>query len=158
MVPMEDRPSPVDSAVQPHACWSLLRQAVVGRLAVSVADRPEIFPINFVVDHGTILFRTAKGTKLAGAVGQPQVAFEADGLMSETGEAWSVVIKGRAELISRVEELIDSTGLPLYPWHEADKNCFVRITPDEITGRLFRIVDQSRWASVIGSARRSAPE
>ena len=155
---MDDRPSPVDSTIQPHACWSLLRQAVVGRLAVSVADRPEIFPINFVVDHGTIVFRTAKGTKLAGAVTQPQVAFEADGLTPETGEAWSVVIKGRAELIRAVEDLIDSAGLPLYPWHDADKNSFVRITPDEVTGRLFRIVDQSRWISVIGSARHSAPE
>ena len=51
-----------------NACWALLRSQEVGRLAVSIADRPEIFPVNYVVDHGTVVFRTAEGTKLAGAV------------------------------------------------------------------------------------------
>jgi uncharacterized protein len=49
-------------------CWALLRSQEAGRLAVLIADRPEIFPINYVVDHGTVVFRTAEGTKLAGAV------------------------------------------------------------------------------------------
>ena len=42
--------------------------AQVGRLAVSIKEQPDIFPINFVVDHGTVVFRTAEGTKLAAAV------------------------------------------------------------------------------------------
>jgi nitroimidazol reductase NimA-like FMN-containing flavoprotein (pyridoxamine 5'-phosphate oxidase superfamily) len=46
-------------------CWTLLRTADVGRLALVVDDCPEIFPVNFVVDHGTLLFRTAAGSKLA---------------------------------------------------------------------------------------------
>ena len=50
----------------------------------SIADRPEIFPINYVVDHGTVVFRTAEGTKLAGAV-QRDVAFEADGYETADG-------------------------------------------------------------------------
>ena len=41
------------------ACWGLLRSVEVGRLAVVVNHRPEIFPINFVVDHATVVFRTA---------------------------------------------------------------------------------------------------
>src|SRR4051794_39359108 len=49
------------------ACWALLRAADIGRLAVVVGDRPEIFPVNFVVDHGTVVIRTAPGTKLAAA-------------------------------------------------------------------------------------------
>ena len=48
--------------------WSLLRSAEVGRLAVSNLDHPDIFPVNYVVDHGTVVFRTAEGTKLAAAV------------------------------------------------------------------------------------------
>jgi hypothetical protein len=31
-------------------------------------SRPSALPINYVVDHGTVIFRTAEGTKLAGAV------------------------------------------------------------------------------------------
>ena len=63
-----------------NECWSLLRTAVLGRLAISIANHPDIFPINYVVDHGTVVFRTAEGTKLAGAVLGSTVAFEVDGL------------------------------------------------------------------------------
>ena len=73
---------------------------------MSIADRPEIFPINFVVDHGTVVFRTAEGTKLAGAVQGDAVAFEADGYERDTGEAWSVVVKGHAEEIARGHDLL----------------------------------------------------
>ena len=51
-----------------------------GRFAIAIANHPDIFPINYVVDHGTVVFRTAEGTKLAGAVLGTGVAFEVDGL------------------------------------------------------------------------------
>ena len=121
-----DEPGPGVTNLEVNACWALLRSHEVGRLAVSIADRPEIFPVNYVVDHGTVVFRTAEGTKLAGAV-QRDVAFEADGYEPETGEAWSVVVKGRAEEISRGQELLDTADLPLFPWHAAPKQRFVRI-------------------------------
>ena len=121
-----DEPRPGVTDLEANVCWALLRSHEVGRLAVSIADRPEIFPINYVVDHGTVVFRTAEGTKLAGAV-QRDVAFEADGYEPETGEAWSVVVKGRAEEISRGHELLDTADLPLFPWHAAPKQRFVRI-------------------------------
>ena len=54
--------------LEENTCWELLRDAEVGRLAVSIGERPDIFPVNFVVDHGSIVFRTAEGTKLAAAV------------------------------------------------------------------------------------------
>ena len=60
-------------------CWALLRSVEVGRLAISIMNRPDIFPVNFIVDHGTVVFRTAEGTKLAGAVLNRAVAFEVDG-------------------------------------------------------------------------------
>jgi nitroimidazol reductase NimA-like FMN-containing flavoprotein (pyridoxamine 5'-phosphate oxidase superfamily) len=122
-------------------CWSLLRDADVGRLAVAIMDHPDIFPVNFIVDHGTVVFRTAEGTKLAAAVLGRAVAFEADGYDPGSGEAWSVVIKGRACEIQRMQELFDAAGLPLFPWHAAPKHRFVRIEPDEITGRRFHVVE-----------------
>ncbi|MET1064447.1 MAG: pyridoxamine 5'-phosphate oxidase family protein, partial [Arthrobacter sp.] len=42
-----------------HESWRLLRGVSVGRLAVWVDDHPDIFPINYKVDHGTLVFRTA---------------------------------------------------------------------------------------------------
>jgi len=128
-------------------CWTLLRSTEVGRLAVVVGDRPDIFPINFVVDHGTVVFRTAEGTKLAAAAVNESVAFEVDGYDPDAGEAWSVVIKGRAKEIRRMHELFDTGTLPLFPWHAAPKHRFVRITPDEVTGRRFHVVDPAAWGT-----------
>ena len=127
--------------LDPNECWSLLRGCVVGRLAISIANQPDIFPINYVVDHGTVVFRTAEGTKLAGSVLGPGVAFEVDGLDTQANEAWSVVIKGRAKEIEKLHVLFDAADLPLFPWLASPKHRFVRIVPDEITGRRFHVVD-----------------
>jgi len=140
-----------------NECWDLLRNAEVGRLAVSIANQPDIFPINFVVDHGSVVFRSAEGTKLAAAVLGLAVAFEVDGeAVTDSGvEAWSVVVKGRAVEIERMYELFDALELPLYPWHAAPKHRFVRIVPDMVTGRRFRVVD--RAANHPGDSPRHAP-
>ena len=41
-------------------CWSLLSGMALGRLVTSVEGQPEIFPVNFVVQRRTVLFRTAR--------------------------------------------------------------------------------------------------
>lgn len=123
--------------------WALVRASVVGRLAVVVDDHPDIFPINHVVDHGSVVFRTAEGSKLHGALGRP-VAFEADGYDLETASAWSVVIKGRAREIRELEEATDALTLPLFPWHPTPKPRYLRIDPDTITGIRFPVVGGER--------------
>jgi nitroimidazol reductase NimA-like FMN-containing flavoprotein (pyridoxamine 5'-phosphate oxidase superfamily) len=77
-------------------CWDLLRQVSVGRLAVKIDDHPDTFPVNYTVDHGTLVFRTAEGTKLGGALGETPAALEADGVDAVSGMAWSVVVRGKA--------------------------------------------------------------
>jgi nitroimidazol reductase NimA-like FMN-containing flavoprotein (pyridoxamine 5'-phosphate oxidase superfamily) len=122
--------------LSPDECWALLRDSVVGRLAVTADGSPDIFPVNPVVDHGTIVFRTAAGTKLAGTKGR-DVAFEVDGYDAVTARAWSVVVKGRAHEIWEVEETIRAMRLPLFPWQSGRKPRFVRIEPVDVTGRRF---------------------
>jgi len=128
-----------------HECLELLRGEQVGRLAVAIANHPDIFPVNFLVDHGEIVFRTAEGTKLAAAVLGAGVAFEVDGLDAATGDAWSVIVKGHAVELQRMEELFEAAALPLFPWHASPKHRYVRIEPVEITGRRFHVVDPSVW-------------
>jgi uncharacterized protein len=122
------------------ACWALLRTVEVGRLAIVVNRRPEIFPINFVVDHATVVFRTAEGTKLDWSAGR-DVAFEVDGYEPDSGEAWSVVVKGLAREIKQMYEALEALELPLFPWHASSKPHIVRIEPDSISGRRFRVAD-----------------
>lgn len=139
-----------------HQCWELLRSQEVGRLAVAITNHPDIFPVNYLVDHATVVFRTAEGTKLAAAVLGESVAFEIDG--EADGAAWSVVVKGPAVEIENMFELFDAVELPLYPWHAAPKHRYVRIVPEMVTGRWFRIAD--RVASHLGQPppRRAAAE
>jgi uncharacterized protein len=130
-----------------NVCWDLLRSAEVGRLAVSIMDQPDIFPVNFVVDHGTVVFRTAEGTKLAAAVLGRAVAFEVDGYDAPAGEAWSVVVKGAAQEVARMMEVVEAAELPLFPWNSSPKPRFVRIVPESISGRMFRVVNASTSAT-----------
>jgi uncharacterized protein len=134
----ERNPAEVEH-LDPEACWEQLRSIRVGRLAVIAAGRPLIFPVNYVVDRDTIVFRTAPGTKLAAARDQP-VAFEIDEYDARSQQATSVIVVGRAEEITEVQEWENTLGLPLFPWDVEPKSHFVRIVADEVSGRRFRAV------------------
>lgn len=120
-----------------NTCWALLRTITVGRLAIWVDDRRDIFPLNYAVDHGTLVFRSREGTKVFGALSGAPVALETDGYEASTSKAWSVVVKGRAGAIGQIHDLMDTVDLPLFPWQAGEKNQFVRIQPDLVTGRRF---------------------
>ncbi|MFD3743273.1 pyridoxamine 5'-phosphate oxidase family protein [Nocardia sp. NPDC058633] len=141
-----------------HECWALLRTEEVGRLAVWVDDHPEIFPLNYAVDHGTIVFRSARGTKVSAALSDAAVALEVDGYLASSHEAWSVVIKGRAEAVREIAELMDTVDIPLFPWQGGTKNVFIRLVPTMVTGRRFPVVDPAAWLTPFSNVRRSPPE
>ncbi|MEP6296111.1 MAG: pyridoxamine 5'-phosphate oxidase family protein, partial [Ilumatobacter sp.] len=75
-----------------EACWELLAATSVGRLAIDIAGKPDIFPINFVVDGDALIFRTGAGTKFAASALLHDVAFEIDGYGPRERTAWSVVV------------------------------------------------------------------
>lgn len=138
-------------------CWSLMRTVTVGRLAVVVDAHPDIFPINYAVDQGTAVFRTGEGSKVLGAL-SGAVALEADGYDPQTERAWSVVVKGKAHTIAEIEDLMDTLDLPLFPWQGGDKDRFIRITPGEVTGRRFPVVDPSTWTTLPDDPHRASAE
>ncbi|MDP9988172.1 nitroimidazol reductase NimA-like FMN-containing flavoprotein (pyridoxamine 5'-phosphate oxidase superfamily) [Arthrobacter oryzae] len=142
-----------------HECWAMLRTVSVGRLAVLADGRPDIFPVNYTVDGGTLVFRTAQGTKLSAATGgEAAVAVEADGVDPDTGLAWSVVVKGTAALVKSTEEVLETSRLYLFPWQAGRKDAFVRITPDSVTGRRFKVTDPMTWWTQINSSAKASQE
>ncbi len=156
---MTKKPAPTRTEDLPvHECWALLRGVSVGRLAVWDTDHPEIFPINYTVDHGTLVFRTGDGTKLAAVRSGHPVAFEADGVDPDTGIAWSVVVKGSSEPMSSTDDLLDSFSLRLFPWHPGHKDTFVRISPTAVTGRRFHVTPPAEWWTAYANARQASPE
>ena len=117
-------------------CWELLETTTIGRLAVSVNNNPDIFPVNFGVDEGRIVIRTAEGMKLAAAVLGKSVAFEADGLDTSNRTGWSVVVRGTAEEPEMIEDYLRSLDLEIEPWAKGTKSRFIVITPTSVTGRI----------------------
>lgn len=115
--------------------WDLLSAVSLGRLVTTVSGWTEIFPVNFVVQHKTVLFRTAEGTKLLTSVLNEHVVFEADD--HTVAEGWSVVLRGTAKPLSTTAEIDEAERAGLYPWVATRKLRFVRITPDTLTGRRF---------------------
>jgi hypothetical protein len=109
-----------------------------GPVAVSVAGYPDIFPSTSSSTTGP-----SSAPPRARSWRRPcsaAVAFEADGLDTR-GEAWSVVVKDGRSSCKRVD-LFEATGLPLFPWLASPKPRFVRIVPDAVTGRAFRVGGQ----------------
>ncbi len=116
-------------------CWNLLSGVALGRLVTVVDGKPEIFPVNFVVQNDTLLFRTAEGTKLFGAVVNSQVLFEVDD--HTAAEGWSVIVRGTARPLWTDSEITEAERAGLYPWIATVKQHYVRIAPSGLSGRRF---------------------
>jgi uncharacterized protein len=119
-----------------HECWDLLAGVALGRLVTSVDGQPEIFPVNYVVQRRTVLFRTAEGTKLVSTAINHHVLFEADD--HNVAEGWSVIVKGIARSLRTNEQIEEAKRAQLLPWTTSEKTHYVRVIPEMVTGRRFR--------------------
>lgn len=131
-------------------CWERLRKSSIGRLGVHHDDQPAIYPMNYLVDGKSIVFRTRPDSKIAHAPMLERVAFEIDGFEPAQGTAWSVLIKGFGRFVDSEPEIEHANELPLFPWVVADRSAWVRIIPVEITGRRFHLVDGTVTDGSIG--------
>lgn len=119
-----------------HECWELLGSLALGRLVTYADGQPDIFPVNYVVQRRTVLFRTAAGTKLVSSAINDRVLFEVDD--HNVAEAWSVIVRGRARSLRTPEELEEAERAQVLPWTRPDKTHYVRIVPESVTGRRFQ--------------------
>ncbi len=136
-------------------CLRLLatRLYSVGRVAVLDGRHPVILPVNYGLDGDHIVFRTAAGTKLDAALHGGLVAFEIDHVDDKTESGWSVLVKGRAELVTTMHDLMRLRALPLTPWAEGEHANWIRIAPEHITGRRVASVGHfsTEWPAVVAA-------
>jgi len=92
-------------------CWQYLQVHQLGRLAIVIGGRPQIFPVNYAVGEKAIVFRTEPGSKLAHGPGSV-ACFEIDGYDPHAREGWSVTAVGPLEEITDAEDARSCTGLP----------------------------------------------
>jgi nitroimidazol reductase NimA-like FMN-containing flavoprotein (pyridoxamine 5'-phosphate oxidase superfamily) len=127
--------APPVSILSETDCWNLMSGVALGRLITSVDGEPEVFPVNYVVQRRTVLFRTGVGTKLISAAINHRVAFEADD--HGVTEGWSVVVKGMARILWTTEEIYEAERAQVLPWTATAKHHWVRVRPLTVTGRRF---------------------
>jgi nitroimidazol reductase NimA-like FMN-containing flavoprotein (pyridoxamine 5'-phosphate oxidase superfamily) len=121
------------AALTEPECLQLLGSRTVGRLAyVARAGEPDIAPVNYVLDGRDVLVRSGPGPKLQAAERREVVAFEVDDLDEQAHTAWSVVVVGRARVLSEHERR--AVDVP-EPWSHGPRRHVVRISPSRVNGR-----------------------
>jgi len=116
-------------------CLRLVATAPVGRIIYTRQAMPAVELVNFTVDAGDIVIRTASAGKLAAAICGAVVAFEADHYDPSTREGWSVTAVGHAGTVTdpaRAERLRIAGPRQ---WVPGDQPCLMVITPGIVDGR-----------------------
>lgn len=121
-------------------CERLLRAGVAGRVAVSSPTGPHILPVNYSVVSDAILLRTTPYSVLGTYGRDAMLAFEIDSFDHEHQRGWSVVVRGRAEIVDDADELAEiHHSWPPRPWATGQRNLVVRIPWAEVSGRRLGI-------------------
>jgi nitroimidazol reductase NimA-like FMN-containing flavoprotein (pyridoxamine 5'-phosphate oxidase superfamily) len=115
-------------------CVERLATQVVGRIAVVVDGEARVFPVNYLFDHGDIVFRTDEGTKLDAARAGALATFEVDHSDPIYHTGWSVMATGHLEAVTDPHDLRVMEGLPVRAWGRAGQH-WVRMPIVSISGR-----------------------
>lgn len=117
-------------------CETLLRAGVAGRVAIAAPDGPHILPVNYSVVDDTIVIRTSPYSLLGTYGRSAMLAFEVDQFDYEAQRGWSVVGRGRSEVVQDGEELehIRAVWSPR-PWASGVRRLVLRLPLRELTGR-----------------------
>lgn len=119
-------------------CLDLLAAHSFGRLAVITATgAPIIRPVNYVFDRPSqsVVFRTARGSKLNALLRAAKAAFEIDGIDETTRSGWSVIIEGVTAEVTVPNDIGRLERLGLQPWAPGTKPHWVRIRAWTVSGR-----------------------
>jgi nitroimidazol reductase NimA-like FMN-containing flavoprotein (pyridoxamine 5'-phosphate oxidase superfamily) len=79
-------------------CLELLQTKQFGRVAYH-DHGPVVLSVKYVIDEGTVLFRTSPHSALAQHMRATHAAFQVDVIDDETDAVWSVLIRGRATYV-----------------------------------------------------------
>jgi nitroimidazol reductase NimA-like FMN-containing flavoprotein (pyridoxamine 5'-phosphate oxidase superfamily) len=117
-------------------CEELLRAGLVGRVAACTPNGPHIIPVNYSVVDDAIVLRTTPYSLLGSQVRGAVLALEVDQFDYDYHRGWSVVARGRSEVVVDHEEIdhIRETWNPT-TWAAGGRNLYLRLRWTELTGR-----------------------
>jgi len=114
-------------------CFELLRAEVLGRIGFNDDAGPVVLPINYRVHDDSVVIATGWATSLAQFALGKTVALEVEDLDPMTESGRSVLVRGRAELLTD-DPRPEPTALPR-PWADGPRPLLIRVVPESITGR-----------------------
>jgi nitroimidazol reductase NimA-like FMN-containing flavoprotein (pyridoxamine 5'-phosphate oxidase superfamily) len=123
-----------------NECLSLISPGGIGRIAYASRFGPAVLPVNYKLQDGAIVFRTAENGPLDEDLrtgitdADYKVAFEIDEIYPAARQGWSVLVQGPAHHVTE-DELDRVRGAGVESWAPGDRELFVRIIPSRITGR-----------------------
>ena len=127
--------SPLIIKLDQEDCLTLLAQAHVGRVAVSIDALPAVRTVRFALAGGAIVFRVAPNSRLRRAVANAVVAFHADHYDEQARHGWSVVVRGVGEEVNDADVVAQLRSLPLEAWADTPTgDCFMRIPMSMVSG------------------------
>lgn len=117
-------------------CMELVASVPVGRIAMIDRGEIAVLPVNHTVHDGRVAFRSAAGAKLDAGIMQHLVTFEVDHYDEETRTGWSVIIKGRADLVTDDDDLAALKQSGVRPWSSpTQRNVWVTLHANHVSGR-----------------------
>jgi nitroimidazol reductase NimA-like FMN-containing flavoprotein (pyridoxamine 5'-phosphate oxidase superfamily) len=120
-----------------HAeCLWLLAQGRVGRLAFCSPAGQQVVVVNYRLSGQAIVCRTTAYSELGQHGRDADVAFEIDGLDHDQQTGWSVLAKGRLQMVCDRAELaaIKADADPV-PWAAGARCLYLKLAWRELTGR-----------------------
>ncbi len=132
-------PHPVLEVLTAADCTELLAGGGIGRVVLADEPGPIALPVNFALLDGDIVFRTSSDSPLATAEGA-QVGFEIDRIDDAMREGWSVMVTGHHRRIVDPDELALARSRNVEPWAGGQRDVYLRLTPEQVSGRRIRTV------------------
>ena len=132
-------PRRLDPIPEPEAL-ALLGSVDFGRLVFTEHALPAVRPLNHILEGGDVIIRTRLGSAVASTASPPVVdvvTYEADLIDPADRTGWSVVVTGRASVVTDPERLQRCAAL-LHPWVELPMDLTMAIAPEIVRG--FRLV------------------
>ncbi|MGW1616490.1 pyridoxamine 5'-phosphate oxidase family protein [Streptomyces sp. NPDC002285] len=117
-------------------CLRLLATVPVARIVHTRHAPPAVLPVNFCLDQDSaVVLRTAADSELTRAIEGAVVAVEADHVDAAAHAGWSVVVTGRAAVVTDPAEYRRLSRTGPRSWVASPVEVFGRIEPELVTGR-----------------------
>jgi uncharacterized protein len=118
-------------------CLELLATARLGRIAVTVRAVPSIFPVDYRLVDGHVVFRAGGEGTLYKASANKVVAFEVDDVDHSWERGWSVVVVGVAREVKDPDPMGSALDRTPELWGSRTGSHVIAILPDLVSGRRF---------------------